>query len=565
MASQIQNFVLDHVLPAEPAGANLSIYRALVTDPVKAVSETLPARFHASFVSGTATRPFYAQFFHHDSLGIMDDTETHVVLPNGTDVTGGLCWLNIWVHTIWTLLVFLIIVKFLMPNDPKPVSEGGRGPVKDPMGFGLVMVFWPLLGLMVPWSFGSVYEMGVKPYVSVTSLADVPADERQFVQHWPTVEEPESESESQGSLQHSSAALAELESNDPAMAGHLLESYRMYKLYLSRSSWAHAFLELYISVQIFSTACEFFNSVGGGWKAKLVPIAHHVFSALSFGGAVLTGRLYFFALWLAMCEATNIFLNTLLISKTAGGWFGPWINKTFPTAMTLNGAFLWLSFLILRVISFPLWGLWFFQTLFRVRGDMGVSWLFDGVLGNVAKAVFGAGENATSFHGVAVTDIPEETLAVLQTAQRDGAGFIADDIRERRGGLTATEIFGYSFVVLFLWALSCMWFSRIHAGFMKALAGVLKGKSFDEGTSDVNVSAAVDNSDTPAGFSSEDSSKESDSDEGSSTTVASTPKSGNGGKKTSGTESHVPVVGVEMAANRAKAQGPRRRNRKQFA
>jgi hypothetical protein len=134
---------------------------------------------------------------------------------------------------------------------------------------------------------------------------------------------------------------------------------------------------------------------------------------------VVTGRMHYFASLDGMCEATNIFLNVLMLSKTKGGGIAAWMEDNLPTLLLVNSVGLYLSFLFFRVLLFPYW-------FYLFLGDV---WAFTHADGDAAAAAVPAAWHSTTWF----------------------------------------ELLFYPAVNLFLWTLSMMWFERIHAGLMKIL------------------------------------------------------------------------------------------------
>lgn len=81
--------------------------------------------------------------------------------------------------------------------------------------------------------------------------------------------------------------------------------------------------------------------------------AHHVLSIACYFSALWTGRMHFWGVLDALCEVTNIFLNNLFLFRQLG------LSSRMPFAYKVNGACLWLSYVVFRLALFPYW-LWLF-------------------------------------------------------------------------------------------------------------------------------------------------------------------------------------------------------------
>lgn len=117
------------------------------------------------------------------------------------------------------------------------------------------------------------------------------------------------------------------------------------------STWdTRAFLALYVTQSTIHIGVLYLKRQVGSPAAY---VAHHVLSVACYGHALWTGRMHFWAVLAALCEITNIPLNNLFIFKMF-----KW-DVRFPLAYTINGALLWLSYLVFRMLLFPLWLLLF--------------------------------------------------------------------------------------------------------------------------------------------------------------------------------------------------------------
>ena len=82
---------------------------------------------------------------------------------------------------------------------------------------------------------------------------------------------------------------------------------------------------------------------------RLQMTLHHLLSAACFGGGLLTGRLHFWATFDGCCEVTTIFLMILETIRS----FAP--KDAYFAAEAISGLSLWLSFVIFRIVLFPVW------------------------------------------------------------------------------------------------------------------------------------------------------------------------------------------------------------------
>jgi hypothetical protein len=129
------------------------------------------------------------------------------------------------------------------------------------------------------------------------------------------------------------------------------------------STWdTRAFLTLYVTQSTVHIGVLYLKRQVGSPAAY---VAHHVLSVACYGHALLTGRMHFWAVFAALCEITNIPLNNLFIFKMF-----KWDVK-FPLAYTINGALLWLTYLVFRMFLFPLWLLLFVRD---VREQPALTW-----------------------------------------------------------------------------------------------------------------------------------------------------------------------------------------------
>lgn len=105
---------------------------------------------------------------------------------------------------------------------------------------------------------------------------------------------------------------------------------------------------------------------------KLAMLMHHLLSIPCYFGSLMTGRMHFFACLDGCCEVTNVFLNFLYLCKDVS-FGGKPLQKYIPGwVYILNGVFLWLSFLVLRLCLFPA----FLYTMYSdVTASPEVTWM----------------------------------------------------------------------------------------------------------------------------------------------------------------------------------------------
>ena len=169
------------------------------------------------------------------------------------------------------------------------------------------------------------------------------------------------------------------------------------------------FCAIYIAHSIFGLINEAFKD-GVSWSTMPM-FVHHVASIVSFAVSMYTQRFCVYTSFCGLCEITNIPLSIMYLSKTKGGGVAEWMEKTFGILLSVNGGMLWLTFFVFRVIMFPYIIFNLLSDFYHIRNDPRYSqvWLF--------------------------------------------------------------EMVYHPLTIAFLWCISMIWFSKIHAGFMKVLRG----------------------------------------------------------------------------------------------
>mmetsp|Transcript_27615 Transcript_27615/g.95435 ORF Transcript_27615/g.95435 Transcript_27615/m.95435 type:complete len:202 (-) Transcript_27615:162-767(-) len=177
-------------------------------------------------------------------------------------------------------------------------------------------------------------------------------------------------------------------------------------------------MRLYVAVQVVSVFVE--GAQDQPLSKKLMTLAHHVVSTVAYLSGLLDTRCHFYATAGGLSETSTIFLEGLLLSRHPV--WAPWFTKNAPWFGPLNGCLLWLSFIIFRLVLFPVLVATFFY---------------------------------------------DRWTAPVEISEGMGAAFYA-----------------YPAVLAFLFFLSAAWFQKIHKGFVekvlgKAKAGKAPGKAPD--------------------------------------------------------------------------------------
>jgi len=88
----------------------------------------------------------------------------------------------------------------------------------------------------------------------------------------------------------------------------------------------------------------------------LLMVAHHVTSIACFGSSLITTRMHFWATFDGLCEVTNIFLTSVFTLK----WFSAQNSSTHIFANAFFSVGLWMTFLVFRLVLFPVWFYWMY-------------------------------------------------------------------------------------------------------------------------------------------------------------------------------------------------------------
>jgi len=184
------------------------------------------------------------------------------------------------------------------------------------------------------------------------------------------------------------------------------------------------FLILYSAHSIVTWILELRDVLKQGLSVKVMLAAlHHAVSIGSYALALSLQRFGFFCCLSGLCEVTNFPLTVLFISKTSGGGVAERMEKMLGVVLSVNGALLWITFLVFRILLFPLVLMVYFNDMYLL------------------------------------SSIPADA--------------------QQWEMITWLEIILYPSAVGILWLLSLIWFSKIHTGMMKILKG---GKAANQKT-----------------------------------------------------------------------------------
>jgi hypothetical protein len=118
----------------------------------------------------------------------------------------------------------------------------------------------------------------------------------------------------------------------------------------SSSGQTKAFLTLYACHCVLHTFVSLLKTSKTSYKVAM--IAHHVTSMVSFLACSDTGGYgHFWSTSDGLCEITGIFLNNIFLFKL--------LKINSPTLSAINGALLWTTWVVFRLMLFPAW-LWVF-------------------------------------------------------------------------------------------------------------------------------------------------------------------------------------------------------------
>ena len=320
---------------------------------------------------------------------MFDDLSFAVLGAASNDRLGGLSAEN-WGHT-WAILTYFLGFTLLLPLclwlTPKDVT--------DRLTLAHSILWTPVLPLMLYYTFRGVFEL--KDTLESRWFKSTPAAE-EFMRIY-------NASQLLGTLiefliwgekvMHTRKAIAAARAAEKKAAG------------LCGVAGASADAA---KVEAEAAAKAATDASGKSEFLKLVPIlTHHLLSLTAYTFCLFNnGQMVFWGCLDGLCEVTNIHLSILMASKTKGGWVAKWMEDTFGALLMVNGFFLWLTFLVFRMVLFPAWLILFGMDMYVMPLDM---W----------------------------------------------------------NRLTSFELVFYPAVTLFLFVLSSLWFFRINEGLMKAL------------------------------------------------------------------------------------------------
>eukprot|EP00927_Polykrikos_kofoidii_P003911 TRINITY_DN11568_c1_g1_i1.p1 TRINITY_DN11568_c1_g1~~TRINITY_DN11568_c1_g1_i1.p1 ORF type:complete len:294 (-),score=35.69 TRINITY_DN11568_c1_g1_i1:31-912(-) len=113
------------------------------------------------------------------------------------------------------------------------------------------------------------------------------------------------------------------------------------------------FLMLYCSRTLIHAFAQPFMQMSTSHLCMMT--VHHILSLTCFGAGLVTNNMHFYGCLAGCSEISTIFLNNLALFKDVAVRGKP-IKDYIPVWLfTLNGASLWLSFLVCRMIIFPTW------------------------------------------------------------------------------------------------------------------------------------------------------------------------------------------------------------------
>jgi len=90
---------------------------------------------------------------------------------------------------------------------------------------------------------------------------------------------------------------------------------------------------------------------------RLMMLGHHALSIVAYSTSLFSGRCLYYACLAGMCEVSTFHLTVMWIMKETK------TDKYFKNAFVVNGACLWLAFVVCRLMLFPFWLYQFFSDL----------------------------------------------------------------------------------------------------------------------------------------------------------------------------------------------------------
>mmetsp|Transcript_37055 Transcript_37055/g.104555 ORF Transcript_37055/g.104555 Transcript_37055/m.104555 type:complete len:260 (+) Transcript_37055:47-826(+) len=168
-------------------------------------------------------------------------------------------------------------------------------------------------------------------------------------------------------------------------------------------------LEIYVAHQVFSCVVDF-AFPRQSWRHNVGLMAHHATTIACGVKQIYTGAMPFWASLSILAEFSTPSLKIVNMGTSKGGDFAERFKARLGPLWLANGLLLWATYIIFRLVLFPVWLCWFFYDLHRM-----------------------------------------------------------EDAMRSKLKLTYFEVYVMPATVVLLLALSSMWFQRIHAGVAKAL------------------------------------------------------------------------------------------------
>lgn len=138
-----------------------------------------------------------------------------------------------------------------------------------------------------------------------------------------------------------------------AIIGSLELRHELDSRWYGRTTFSSFFMTLYATRAFFHMFVQ--------CKQKMPPnhfmmmTLHHGLSMICYGCGLATGRMHFWGCLDGCCEMSTIFLNNVYMTKELT-YNGKELKEFMPGWMyAINGVILWLSFLIFRLVLFPVW------------------------------------------------------------------------------------------------------------------------------------------------------------------------------------------------------------------
>lgn len=118
-----------------------------------------------------------------------------------------------------------------------------------------------------------------------------------------------------------------------------------------------SFLMLYVTRSTLHMGMQAMQEMK--WSLFVLMSLHHFLSIVCCGSGVVTGNMHFFGCFAGVCEISTVFLNNVWLFKEVKIRDVPLQSYLPGWIYALNGLFLWLGFVVFRLLLFPCW-LWMF-------------------------------------------------------------------------------------------------------------------------------------------------------------------------------------------------------------